>query len=84
MPVSFWEAILYRLYTYLVYYIGYYKGHIVSDFKKVTGNFSVPDLNAICIDRCVTDALECIADCGNDFDCIGDCLRDQAQCIQGK
>ena len=76
--MSFWAL------YYLGYYIGYYKGYIEGDFKKVTGNFSVPDLNAICIDRCVTDALECITGCGNDLDCIGDCLRDQAQCIQGK
>ena len=47
-------------------------------------DLSVPDLNAICIDRCVTDALECIIDCGNDVDCVGDCLRDQAQCNQGQ
>ena len=88
MPVSFGRLyyiayIKSSLYTYLVYYIGYYKGHIVSDFKKVTGNFSVPDLNAICIERCETATLECLIDCENDLGCVSDCLRGQTQCNQG-
>ena len=41
-------------------------------------------MNAICTDRCETAALECIIGCENDVNCISGCLRDQAECSQGK
>ena len=51
---------------------------------NIDWKFRVPDLNVVCNDRCETAALDCIIGCENDVNCISGCLRDQAECSQGK
>ena len=51
---------------------------------KLTENLRVPDLNAVCNDRCEITALDCIIGCENDVNCISGCLRDQTECSNGK
>ena len=55
-----------------------------TDFIKLTEKLRVPDLNAVCTDRCVDAALECIIGCESDVNCVSGCLRGEAECIQSK
>ena len=55
-----------------------------SDFAKLTEKFRVPELNLVCTERCEQTLLECFVGCGNDMNCVSDCIREETNCIQGK
>ena len=44
----------------------------------------VPDLNIACTNRCEEIQFECIINCGDDSACISACVREIAQCFNGK
>ena len=41
-------------------------------------------MNLACTERCEQSLLECFVGCGNDMNCVSDCIREETKCIQGK
>ena len=60
---------------FLVYNIPYIFIYVYSDY----------DLNAICHETCIDEALECIMSCDStDSTCLSDCLRAEDSCGASK
>ena len=58
------------------------------DRRIVSGDFQnelrVPDLNVACTNRCEKVLFDCIISCGDDSNCISQCIRENGQCYNGK
>ena len=54
--------------------------------KRISNHFiSDYDLNSACNDVCFEELFECTLLCDlNDFECVYDCLRAEAVCIESK
>ena len=42
------------------------------------------DLNTVCNDRCFEETYKCILSCDSDSDCVYQCIRAEAPCLESK
>ena len=56
----------------------------LSLLTRIKTQLRVPDLNVACTNRCEKVLFDCIISCGDDSNCISQCIRENGQCYNGK